>query len=79
MRRDCPRLPADMNGLIAGNHDPTMPTWLGGQVADEVRLGRLCFRHEAEEGLTVGEVSGHFHPKARVKSRGHAILSMFCD
>ena len=58
---------------IAGNHDPTMPTWLGGQVADEVRIGRLCFRHEAEEGLTVGEVSGHFHPKARVKSRGRTL------
>ena len=58
---------------IAGNHDPTMPTWLGGQVADEVCLGRLCFRHEAEEGLTVGEVSGHFHPKARVKSRGRTL------
>ena len=65
---------------IAGNHDPTMPTWLGGQVAAEVRIGRLCFRHEAEEGLTVGEVSGHFHPKARSQIAGaHAILSMFCD
>jgi len=58
---------------IAGNHDPTVPSWLGGQAVEEIRIGRLCFRHEAEEGLTAGEVSGHFHPKARVKSRGRTL------
>ncbi len=56
---------------IKGNHDPTPPLAWGGRVADELKVGPLVFRHEAEtEGPAMGEVSGHFHPKARVKVRG---------
>ena len=36
---------------IAGNHDPTMPTWLGGQVADEVRLDDCVFGTKPKKAL----------------------------
>ena len=52
---------------IAGNHDPLPPGgW--GRVMAELVEGPLVFRHAAEPGA-VGEVSGHYHPKASVKTR----------
>ncbi len=56
---------------IAGNHDPA-PTGLGGEEAQEVRLGSLILRHIAEPGAT-GEISGHYHPKASIRVRGRRI------
>jgi DNA ligase-associated metallophosphoesterase len=58
---------------IAGNHDPAPPRGLGGRVADELSLGPLVFRHEALGGAEAGEVSGHFHPKAWVETRGRRV------
>lgn len=55
---------------IAGNHDPAPPLDLGGRVEREIVLGPLLFRHEAKAGPCAGEVSGHFHPKAWVATRG---------
>lgn len=55
---------------IAGNHDPA-PMALGGSHRAEWRQGALVFRHIAEPGA-VGEVSAHFHPKARVGGRSRA-------
>ncbi|WP_407492283.1 ligase-associated DNA damage response endonuclease PdeM [Pseudooceanicola sp. MF1-13] len=52
---------------IEGNHDPG-PVALGGQHRAELVLGPLVFRHIAEDG-GVGEVSGHYHPKARIAGR----------
>lgn len=52
---------------IAGNHDPA-PLGLGGTDRAEVTLETLTFRHIAEPAST-GEISGHYHPKARIKSR----------
>ncbi|WP_448189733.1 ligase-associated DNA damage response endonuclease PdeM [Azospirillum sp. sgz301742] len=57
---------------IAGNHDPHAPSGLGGRVAEEIRLGALTFRHEAEPGAT-GEVSGHLHPAATVLLPGRRV------
>jgi len=59
---------------IAGNHDPAPPASLGGRVAEELRLGPLTFRHIAASDADAGEVSGHYHPKARLalKSGGVA-------
>lgn len=54
---------------VLGNHDPDLPTWLPGECAEEWVSGNLIFRHEAEAAGVNGEVSGHFHPKARVKTR----------
>jgi metallophosphoesterase superfamily enzyme len=36
---------------------------------DEYPAGPFVFRHQAEAGAT-NEISGHFHPKAVVPSRG---------
>jgi uncharacterized protein len=62
---------------IAGNHDPA-PLTLGGSHVMARTLGRITFRHIADpktpqetgpEGSPMGEVSGHFHPKARLSGR----------
>ncbi|MCC6304916.1 MAG: ligase-associated DNA damage response endonuclease PdeM [Rhodobacteraceae bacterium] len=50
---------------LAGNHDPAPPGHPG-RHAGEWREGPLAFRHIARPGAEAGEVSGHFHPKARV-------------
>lgn len=58
---------------IAGNHDGVSPALLGGQVADEVEVRGIVFRHVAAAGRAGPEVSGHFHPKARLAGgRGSA-------
>lgn len=53
---------------IAGNHDPA-PVTLKGHHRAEHREGPLTFRHIASAGAS-GEVSGHYHPKARLHARG---------
>jgi DNA ligase-associated metallophosphoesterase len=40
---------------VAGNHDPHPPE-LGGRVVDELTIGGLTFRHEAERLAAPGEV-----------------------
>ncbi len=56
---------------IEGNHDPG-PLEFGGTHRREMTLGPLTFRHIASaEG--VGEVSGHYHPKAGLHTRGRTI------
>ncbi|MFZ5962591.1 ligase-associated DNA damage response endonuclease PdeM [Thalassococcus sp. BH17M4-6] len=59
---------------IAGNHDPG-PVGLGGGHLAHVTLGPLTFRHIASDALA--EVSGHYHPKARLALRGR-MLSRPC-
>lgn len=54
---------------IAGNHDPG-PLELPGSHLAEARIGPLTFRHIALGGTGPGEVSGHFHPKARLRLKG---------
>ncbi|SDF94021.1 putative phosphoesterase [Alloyangia pacifica] len=56
---------------IEGNHDPG-PVSLGGTHLAELELGGLVLRHIAEPDAT-GEVSGHYHPKARLVLRGRVI------
>ncbi|MBD3678228.1 MAG: ligase-associated DNA damage response endonuclease PdeM [Rhodobacteraceae bacterium] len=56
---------------IAGNHDPA-PVDFGGSNMAEFGSGRLTFRHIAQQHAT-GEVSGHFHPKARLNLGGKVI------
>ncbi|QAX30512.1 ligase-associated DNA damage response endonuclease PdeM [Leisingera sp. NJS204] len=51
---------------IEGNHDPA-PTSLGGEHLADLRVGPLTFRHIADPPETA-EISGHYHPKARVRS-----------
>lgn len=56
---------------IEGNHDPG-PLDLGGSHMAELALAPLTFRHIAQPGA-LGEVSGHYHPKASVSLRGRTI------
>ncbi|SNS33018.1 ligase-associated DNA damage response endonuclease PdeM [Antarctobacter heliothermus] len=56
---------------IAGNHDPA-PVALTGAHRAEHRDGPLTFRHIATQGTTA-EVSGHYHPKARLTVRGRSL------
>jgi DNA ligase-associated metallophosphoesterase len=56
---------------ISGNHDPMLPSDLGGVVATEVALGGIVFRHEPTGAF--GEIAGHLHPKARVSTRGRSM------
>ncbi len=56
---------------ISGNHDPALPSDLGGTVASEVAIGPIAFRHEPTGAQ--GEIAGHLHPKARVSTRGRSM------
>ena len=58
---------------IRGNHDPEPPQGVGGRQAHEFSLGGIAFRHQAAAG-TSGEISGHFHPKARVPTRAGEVV-----
>ena len=64
---------------ITGNHDPLPRDALPGFITPEYELGNYLFRHEADpahEGPQI-EVSGHFHPCAKVAVRG-AVLRRPC-
>ena len=52
---------------IQGNHDPSGVPSLGGINLNDYLDPPLTFRHEAKRETTDGEVSGHFHPKAKIK------------
>ena len=56
---------------ISGNHDPALPSHLGGVVAQEVAIGPIVFRHEPSGAS--GEIAGHLHHKARVSTRGRSM------
>ena len=53
-----------------GNHDPG-PINLGGSHRYEATLGPLTFRHIADPAQS-GEISGHYHPKARIAGQSRA-------
>lgn len=68
IRAEIAALAADRDWTwIAGNHDP-LPPDLPGRHGTNATFGPLTFRHIAEPGA-VGEISGHFHPKARLAGR----------
>ncbi len=51
---------------LEGNHDPG-PVDLGGTYLGEFSEGPLTFRHIAKAQTSPGEISGHYHPKARMR------------
>lgn len=62
---------------IRGNHDPAPPRGLPGLAAKDWQEDGLAFRHQADPDGR-GEVSGHFHPKARIATRaGHIVRPCF--
>ena len=58
---------------ITGNHDPEPDPLWGGRSKNDLVLGPLVFRHQAADGIGAGEVSGHYHPKTRVRLRGRSV------
>ena len=64
---------------ISGNHDPALPSDIGGIVAEEVAIGPIVFRHEPTGAP--GQIAGHLHPKARVATRGRSMdrRCLACD
>ena len=58
---------------ITGNHDRIVADHCGGRVIDEAVVDGLVLRHEADPRETRPELSGHFHPKLRVKLRGRGV------
>ena len=58
---------------ITGNHDPAILDRCGGEVFDEAIVDGLVLRHEADPKDVRPEVSGHFHPKLRVRVRGRQV------
>ena len=57
---------------ILGNHDPVLPSDLGGTVVAEVAVGRAVFRHHPTAGAA-HEVAGHLHPVAKVVIHGRGV------
>ena len=58
---------------ITGNHDAGLSDRCGGIIADEAVIDGLVLRHEADPADPRPELSGHFHPKFRVKLRGRHV------
>lgn len=58
---------------ITGNHDSALDAGFGGVVVDEAALGGLALRHRAESRASFPELSGHFHPRLRVRLRGRMV------
>ncbi|MDH7973960.1 ligase-associated DNA damage response endonuclease PdeM [Sphingomonas sp. AR_OL41] len=58
---------------ITGNHDSGMVDRCGGEVVEEAVVDGIVLRHEAEAQEERPELSGHFHPKLRLRVRGRSI------
>lgn len=59
---------------IAGNHDAAVPADLPGEAAEDLALGGVVLRHQADGGAAAAEISGHFHPKVSVHARGKVVV-----
>jgi DNA ligase-associated metallophosphoesterase len=57
---------------VRGNHDPSPPEGIAGLSTPAYELENITFRHQAHPTAT-GEISGHFHPKARIATRAAEI------
>ncbi len=57
---------------ITGNHDAGL-TDIPGTVVADLTIDGIDLRHEATSEARNPEVSGHFHPKLRVKTRGRTL------
>lgn len=58
---------------ITGNHDENMRRSFGAEMAEEMDIAGVILRHEARPGETRPELSGHYHPKMRVRVRNRHI------
>ncbi len=58
---------------VLGNHDPEPPARFAGAVETAVRIGGLFFRHEPEVRAEAGEIAGHLHPVAKVRTESRTL------
>ncbi len=58
---------------ITGNHDPVLPAALPGRRAEAIVADGLTLRHEPRAGVAAGEVAGHLHPAAKIRSHGRSV------
>ena len=58
---------------ITGNHDAGLADRCGGRIAAEAAIDGLVLRHEADPDDPRPELSGHFHPKLRLRVRGKQV------
>lgn len=58
---------------ITGNHDEQMSRAFGATLVAELEVNGVVLRHEARPGETRPELSGHFHPKMRLRVRNRHI------
>jgi uncharacterized protein len=58
---------------ITGNHDERLPASIGGAILPEAEVDGLVLRHRAEPRDPRAELSGHFHPKHRARTKARAI------
>jgi DNA ligase-associated metallophosphoesterase len=58
---------------ICGNHDPSLPSCIGGTVCTTLTICGVTLRHEPSETATEREIAGHLHPVARIARRGTVI------
>jgi DNA ligase-associated metallophosphoesterase len=58
---------------ITGNHDMALDASCGGTIAEEAEVDGLVLRHEADPNDPRPELSGHFHPKLRIRVRGKGV------
>jgi DNA ligase-associated metallophosphoesterase len=58
---------------VVGNHDADGPQALPGEQAAELAIAGLVLRHEPLAGAQAGEVAGHLHPAAKVRSPRGAV------
>ena len=58
---------------VAGNHDGLVDQTWGAEVADELLIDGVVLRHQSDASDSRPEISGHFHPKLRIVSRGKPV------
>lgn len=58
---------------ITGNHDRALGGDCGGTILEEAEVDGLLLRHEADPADRRPELSGHFHPKLRIRLRGKSV------
>ena len=58
---------------ITGNHDEEMSRAFGAELTSEMELSGVVLRHEAKAGEIRPELSGHYHPKMRLRVRNRHI------
>ena len=75
---------------ITGNHDGPADAagaaaQCGGALHEELEIGGIVCRHEAQPGEARAELSGHWHPKLDIRARGRrvrrpcAVVARRCD